>query len=92
MKPSYIILTESGERLYIADAIHYNPTRPETYFEWASRKIGFCFCKTRPNESYCFTPDQIDEPVTAHTVLFEAYDESGKLICKGSDHITQFWL
>ena len=92
MKPSYIILTESGERLNILDAIHYNPNRAETYYEWASRKIGFCFSKKHPNESYCFTPDQEDDPITAHTVLFRAYDESGNIICTGSDHVTQFWL
>lgn len=85
MKPSYIILTESGERLDISQANEFNPNEFDLSFEFQDRNIGFYFSPEYPNESYCYTPDPNgdDEPVTATTLGFKAYDEDGHLICEG---------
>ena len=80
MRPSYIILTKSGERLDIANAYEFNPNE----YAWKDRLIGFCFSEKYPNESYCYTPDIEDdnEPITATTLGFKAYDAAGNLICE----------
>ena len=40
--------------------------------------------RSYPNESYCYTTDDNgeDEPITATTLAFEAYDQAGQLICE----------
>lgn len=84
MRPSYIILTDSGERLDIANAYEFNPNEYDLSYEFQDRKIGFYFSPEYPNESYCYTPDPNgdDEPITATTIGFEAYDDAGHLICQ----------
>ena len=84
MKPSYIILTASGERFDLNRANEFNPNEYDLCFEFPDRKIGFYYTSLYPNESYCFTPDpnEDDEPITATTLGFKAYDSAGNLICK----------
>jgi hypothetical protein len=93
MRPSYIILTKSGERLDIVNAYEFNPNEFDILYEFQDRKIGFYFSPEYPNESYCYTPDpnEDDEPITATTIGFEAYDETGNVICQG-DGGNGFWL
>lgn len=84
MKPSYIILTDSGERFDLNKANEFNPNEYDLSFEFRDRKIGFYFTSLYPNESYCYTPDidpNEDEPVTATTLGFRAYDSADNLIC-----------
>lgn len=91
MKPSYIILIETGERLNLSDAYEFNPNE----YAWKDRLIGFCFSEKYPNESYCYKPDIDDpeeEPITATTILFKAYDEDNNLLCEDTDHVTGMWL
>ena len=84
MRPSYIILTDSGERLELANAYEFNPNEYDLSYEFQDRKIGFYFTSLYPNESYCYTPDieGDEEPVTATTLAFKAYDAAGNLICR----------
>jgi hypothetical protein len=84
MKPSYIILTETGERLDLNQANEFNPNEYDLSYEFQDRKIGFYFTSLYPNESYCYTPDYDgeDEPITATTLAFKAYDETGHLVCE----------
>ena len=94
MRPYYIILTETGERVYIADAYEFNENEFDLTYEFDSPKIGFCFSPDYPEESFCYTPDidpDGDEPATATTLGFIAYDEAGNVICQdeGGDG---FWL
>ena len=91
MRPSYIILIESGERLDLANAHEFNPNE----YAWIGRNVGFSFCPHAPNESYCFSPDYAPDyglTDTAHTVLYRAYDSDGHLVCEDTDHVTMFWL
>lgn len=84
MKPSYIILTETGERLDLNQANEFNPNEYDLSYEFQDRKIGFYFTSAYPNESYCYTTDDNgeDEPIMATTLAFEAYDQDGQLICE----------
>lgn len=94
MKPSYIILTETGERLDLANAYEFNPNEFDLNYEFQDRKIGFYFSPDDPEESYCYTPDyedDEDEPTTATTLGFIAYDEAGNIICQGEGG-DGFWL
>lgn len=79
MKPSYIILTETGERLDLNQANEFNPNE----YAWAN--IGLYCDPDNLSESYCYTPDYEgeDEPTTATTLGFKAYDPAGNLICQG---------
>lgn len=91
MKPSYIILIETGERLNLSDAYEFNPNE----FAWKNDTIGFFFSEDYPNESFCYSPDIDDpeeEPITATTILFKAYDEHDNLVCEDTDHVTGMWL
>lgn len=95
MKPSYIILTETGERLDLCNAEEFNPNE----YAWKELGIGFSFCEYEPDGSYCYRPDYDERfigedgiPTTAHTILFEAYDQDGNMICEDTDHVTSFWL
>ena len=85
MRPYYIILTDTGERLDLSQANEFNPNEFDLMYEWADRLIGFSFSPDYPNESYCYTPDYEDgedEPITATTLGFKAYDETGHLVCE----------
>ena len=84
MKPSYIILTESGERFDLNQANEFNPNEFDLSYEFEDHKIGFYYTSLYPNESYCYIPDDNgdDEPVTASTIGFKAYDDAGHLICQ----------
>lgn len=95
MKPYYIDLIESGERLYLGDAWEFNPNE----YEWQAGRYGFWYDPERPNESYVYEPvfdpnfdGDLGECTTARTILFRAYDEAGNLICEDTDHVTSFWL
>lgn len=87
MKPSYIILTETGERLDLNQANEFNPNE----YVWAN--IGLYCDPDYLSESYCYTPDYEgeDEPTTATTLGFRAYDPAGNLICQG-DGGCGIWL
>ena len=94
MRPSYIILTDSGERLDLSRANEFNPNEFDVTFEFPDRLIGFCYSHDYPEESYCYSPDidpDGDEPITATTIGFKAYDETGNIICQG-DGGNGFWL
>lgn len=94
MRPSYIILTETGERLDLNKANEFNPNEYDLNFEFQDRLIGFYFSSEYPEESYCYSPDIDDpeeEPVTATTIGFKAYDETGHLICE-DDGGNGIWL
>ena len=93
MKPSYIILTESGERLDLSQANEFNPNEYDLSYEFQDKAVGFYFSSLYPNESYCYTPDpnEDDEPITATTIGFRAYDEAGHLICEDEGG-SGFWL
>ena len=93
MRPSYIILTDSGERLDLSQANEFNPNEFDVSFEFVDRLIGFYYSPEYPNESYCYTPDpnEDDEPITATTLGFIAYDENGNVICQGEGG-NGFWL
>ena len=84
MRPSYIILTETGERLDLNQANEFNPNEYDFTHVLNGRYLGFYFSAEYPNESYCYAPDpnEDDEPVTATTLGFKAYDEDGHLICQ----------
>jgi hypothetical protein len=84
MKPSYIILTETGERLDLNQANEFNPNEFDLSYEFQDRCIGFYFTAMYPNESYCYRPDpnEDDDPITATTLGFRAYDSAGHLICE----------
>ena len=84
MRPSNIILTKSGERLDLNQANEFSPNEYHISFEFYERNIGFFFSPEYPNESYCFTPDPNgdEEPITATTIGFKAYDETGNIICQ----------
>lgn len=83
MTLSYIILTDSGERFDLSKANEFNPNEYDLSYEFYDRKIGFYFTSLYPNESYCYTPDPNgdDEPITATTLGFTAYDSDGNVIC-----------
>ena len=85
MRPSYIILTETGERLDSNQANEFNPNEYDFTHLLKGRYLGFYFSPEYPNESYCYTPDPNgdDEPITATTLGFKAYDSAGHLICEG---------
>lgn len=85
MKLAYIILTETGERFDLDKANEFNPNEHDLSYEFQDRKIGFYFTSLYPNESYCYAPDieGEDEPITATTLGFKAYDAAGELICQG---------
>lgn len=94
MKPSYIILTETGERFDLNKANEFNPNEYDLSFEFPDRLIGFYFSPEYPNESYCYTPDlepDGSEPITATTLGFRAYDPAGNLICSDEGGCG-FWL
>ena len=93
MRPSYIILTKSGERLDLNQANEFNPNEFDLSFEFQDKNIGFYFSPEYPNESYCYTPDpnEDDEPITATTIGFRAYDETGNIICQDEGG-NGFWL
>lgn len=85
MRPSYIILTETGERFDLNQANEFNPNEYDISYEFQGRLIGFYFTSLYPEESYCYSPDIDDpeeEPVTATTLGFKAYDAAGHLICE----------
>ena len=84
MRPAYIILTETGERFDLNQANEFNPNEYDLSYEFQDRKIGFYFKSLYPTESYCYTPDieGDEEPVTATTLGFKAYDAAGNLICQ----------
>lgn len=85
MRPSYIILTETGERFDLNQANEFNPNEFDVSYEFQDRLIGFYFTALYPEESYCYSPDIDDpeeEPVTATTIGFKAYDATGHLICE----------
>ena len=85
MRPSYIILTESGQRLDLANGYEFNPNEFAIEVHWDDVPIGFYFATEYPSESYCYSPDIEDpdeEPVTATTIAFKAYDENDNLICE----------
>lgn len=81
MELSYIILTESGERLYMNQANEFNPNE---------------FCWINPNdlhapvvlvwdnlESFCYMQDPEDDPndpTIGVTIPFSAYDANGCLL------------
>ena len=47
--------------------------------------MGFYYTTLYPEESYCYKPDldqDGDEPTTATTVGFKAYDSDGNMICQ----------
>lgn len=93
MKPAYIILTDSGERLDLNKASEFNPNEYDLSYEFQDCKIGFYFTSLYPNESYCYTPDYEgdDEPITATTLGFKAYDESGNILFEDNGG-NGFWL
>lgn len=84
MKPSYIILTETGERLDLNQANEFNPNEFDISYEFLDRLIGFYFCPEYPQESYCYSHDMDgeDEPVTATTIGYRANDDAGHIICE----------
>lgn len=85
MRPSYIILTETGERFDLNQANEFNPNEYDLSYEFQDRLIGFYFAALCPEESYCYSPDIDDpeeEPVTATTLGFKAYGAAGHLICE----------
>ena len=85
MKPSYIILTETGERFDLNQANEFNPNEFDVSYEFQDYFMGFYFTSLHPEESYCYSPDVDDpeeEPVTATTIGFKAYDAAGHLICE----------
>ena len=85
MRPSYIILTDSGERFDLNQANEFNPNEFDLSYVFLDRLIGFYFAALFPEESYCYSPDIDDpeeEPVTATTLGFKAYDAAGHLICE----------
>jgi hypothetical protein len=84
MRPSYIILNDSGERFDLNQAHEFNPNEYDLSYEFQDRNIGFCFSPEYPNESFCYEPDPNgdDEPITATTLGFKAYDAAGDLICQ----------
>jgi hypothetical protein len=92
MKPSYIILTETGERLDLNQANEFNPNE----YAWmndSGLNIGLYCNPEYLSESYCYTPDieEDDEPITATTLAFMLYDESGKMIFSDEGG-NGFWL
>lgn len=94
MRPSYIILTETGERFDLNQANEFNPNEYDISYEFQDRLIGFYFSSLYPEESYCYSPDLYpdgDEPITATTIGFKAYDETGNVICQGEGG-NGFWL
>ena len=85
MRPSYIILTETGERLDSNQANEFNPNEYDFTHLLKGRYLGFYFSPEYPNESYCYVPDYDPEyglTDTATTVGFKAYDSDGYLICE----------
>ena len=95
MRPSYIILIESGERLDLNQANEFNPNE----FAWKDHGIGYSFCEYEPDGSYCYRPDYNERflgddgiPTTAVTIPSRAYDQDGNMICEDTDHATSFWL
>jgi hypothetical protein len=98
MKPSYIILTESGERLDMNQANEFNPNE----FEWHQGddwrdSIGL-YWGDDPGERYCYKADYDerftdpdDGPATATTIAFKAYDNAGNVIFADEGGIG-FWL
>lgn len=98
MKPSYIILTESGERLNMNQANEFNPNE----FEWHQgdnwhESIGL-YWGDDPGERYCYRADYDerftdpdDGPTTATTLAFRAYDSAGNMIFENEGGLG-FWL
>ena len=82
MKLAYIILNDSGERLDISKANEFNPNEYDFTPVLKDRCIGFYYDPEYPDEAYCYTPDQDEEPETATTLGFKGYDEDGHLICE----------
>jgi hypothetical protein len=85
MKPAYIILTETGERIDLCQANEFNPNEFDLSFEFSDRLMGFYYTALYPEESYCYKPDldpDGDEPTTATTVGFKVYDSDGNTICQ----------
>lgn len=83
MKPAYIILTETGERFDLDKANEFNPNE----YVWTNESglnIGLYCDPDYLAESYCYTPDlrDDDEPITATSLGFKAYDSAGNLICQ----------
>jgi hypothetical protein len=90
MKPSYIILTETGERFDLNQANEFNPNEYEWHQgdNWVN-SVGLYIEVNDLTESYCYRPDfderfddPEDGPTTATTLAFKAYDETGHLVCE----------
>lgn len=92
MKLSYIILTESGERLDMNQANEYQPNE----FCWinlndSGRDYGLRY---QPNDctGLVFTTDPNDsEPIMAMSVPFQAFSADGVLLFDNADSVP-FWL
>lgn len=92
MKLSYIILTESGERLNMNQANEYQPNE----FCWVNpndsgRDYGLIY---QPNDctGFVFTTDPNDpEPAMAVTVPCKGYTADGVLLFNNADSVP-FWL
>lgn len=92
MELSYIILTESGERLNMNQANEYQPNE----FCWinpndSGRDYGFRY---QPNDrtGFVFTTDPNDpEPAMAVTVPCKGYTAGGVLLFDNADSVP-FWL
>lgn len=99
MKPAYIILTESGERLDLNQANEFNPNEYEWHQgdDWRNA-VGLYIEPNDLTESYCYRPDfderfddPEDEPTTATTIAFKAYDKDGNLLFENEGG-NGFWL
>ena len=94
MRPSYIILTDSGERLYLDGAQQFSAYE----YEWQAGRFGFWFDPEQPNDSYCYEPifdpdfdGDLGECIQARTIPFRAFDAAGHLICQDNGGVC-FWL
>lgn len=93
MKPFYIILTDTGERLELSDAFRYEPNDYEVIYEFTERLLGFDFAVLYPNESFCYRVDPFeDEPTTATTIAYQAYSEDGHLLCQSAESGIRLFL
>lgn len=100
MRPSYIILTDSGERLDLNQANEFNPNE----FEWHTSDnwrdaVGLYIEPNDLTESYCYKADyderfmdDEDTPSTATTIAFKAYDEAGNVLFEDPEGGCGFWL
>jgi hypothetical protein len=100
MKPSYIILINSGERLDLNKANEFNPNEYEWHQanDWRDA-VGLYVNPNDLNESYCYKADfderfmdEYDSPSTATTIAFKAYDKNDNLLFQDLEGGCGFWL